>query len=151
MKTGVTGLSLSVTFRWRGLSWSWTEGDVHLWHLSVWGRVRRGRGGCLVSSDTWNCCSAAVSGLTFPQVLPSNTLVPLNTEHLDKNFSLNCTPPLRNTHWGLVHGWPFHLTSITRAGRREKGDFRLFWKSNYYPYRTWQCQAKNGFDSHTGN
>lgn len=54
-----------------------------------------------------------------------------NTQNSDQNSSLYFTAPLLNTHCGLVHGWPFHLTSITGTGHGEKGDFRLFWKSNY--------------------
>lgn len=54
-----------------------------------------------------------------------------NTQNSDQNSSLYFTAPLLNTHCGLVHGWPFHLTSITGTGHGEKGDFRSFWKSNY--------------------
>lgn len=45
----------SVIFRRRGFSWGRPEGNLHLWYLSVWGRVRRWLRGCLVSVHNIDC------------------------------------------------------------------------------------------------
>lgn len=118
----VTCFSLSVTSRRRRLSWDWAEGDIHLRHLPVWGRVRRGRRGCLVSLHTQAHPLMLQSAIFWPNPVRPAVLFWLFSACLNTKTAKHCSS---SSHcWtpteGLVHGWPFHLTSITRAGLGER-------------------------------